>query len=258
MGTMLEDRPSAAQEVVVRVVDERNADDGRTRRAAPRRSRFTIRSAITTVGLGAIALGVFLLVGAVSGLLSFAPFSTASVDRTAPVLLEKMADLDQYRAARGTFEVNADIEEDVDLLPSFIAGERTIFNAVGTVDAVVDFSRLGEDAVSLGADGSVTVTLPSPTYSKPIVDPVRSHVADRDRGIVNRIAGVFSDSPTSERDLYILAAAKLGAAARESRLLARAETNTTAMLQGLLGKAGFSDVRVVFAPPATGSTAAQR
>jgi hypothetical protein len=261
MPTILEDRPAAdhpnaaapAQEVVVRVV----ADDRARRSDAPRASerrprRFTIRGAVTTVVLGAIAVGVFLLVGAVSGLLRFDPFSTTQVDRTPPVLLKQMQDLHQFRAARGTFEVNVDVEKDVNLIPSFIAGERTIFNAIGTVDANVDFSRLGDAAVVRGSDGAITVTLPSPSYAKPVVDPARSHVAARDRGLVDRIAGVFSDDPTSERDLYVLAGHKLGAAARESHLLARAQANTTTMLKGLLGKAGFTDVRVVFTP-ATGT-----
>ena len=55
----------------------------------------------------------------------------------------------------------------------------------------------------MGQDGSVTVTLPAPTLAKPVVDPARSHVANRDRGLVNRVADVFKDSPTSERDLYL-------------------------------------------------------
>jgi len=271
MPTLLEDRPledrmgvaAPAQEVVVRVVagDQARRDDAP--RPAPRRSerrqrRFTIRGAITTAVLVAIAIGIFLLVGAISGLLTFDPFSTTQVDRTPPVLLRQMRDLNQFRAARGTFEVNVDVENDVGLVPSFIAGERTIFNAVGNVDANVDFSRLGDDAVVVGTDGAITVTLPSPTYAKPVVDPVRSHVADRDRGLVDRIAGVFSDDPTSERDLYVLAGNKLGAAARESRLLTRAQANTTTMLEGLLGKAGFSDVRVVFTPPAPSAGVATR
>jgi hypothetical protein len=261
MSTLLEDRPRAAsstedaaapaQEVVVRVVTEDRGGrepNPRTRAARPR--RFTVRGALATAVVGALAVGVFLLVGAISGLLSFDPFSTSRVDRTPPALLKQMRNLDQFRAARGTFEVNVDVEEDVDLVPSFIAGERTIFNAVGTVDANVDFSSLDGDAVQVGSDGAVTVTLPRPTYAKPVVDPASSHVADRDRGLVNRVAGVFSDSPTDERDLYLLAGKKLGAAARESSLLARAEANTTSMLQGLLAKVGFSNVEVVFTSPA--------
>ncbi len=94
--------------------------------------------------------------------------------------------------------------------------------------------------------------------SKAVVDPARSHVAARDRGIVNRLAGVFSDNPTSERELYLLASHKMGAAARESRLIAKAEAHTTEVLSGLLGKAGVPNVRVVFEPPAKPVTPANR
>ena len=259
MPTLLEDRPrhdasasdggAPAQEVVVRVVTEDRGDrSSPPRRESRRARRVTIRGTITAVVLGAIAVGVFLLVGAVGGLLSFAPFSSSTVDRTPPALLKQMQNLEQFRAARGTFEVNIDVEHDVNLLPGFIAGDRTIFNAIGTVDANVDFSRLGADAVVVGNDGAVTVNLPTPNYAKPVVDPGRSHVVARDRGLVNRLAGVFSDSPTGERDLYLLAGKKLDAAARESKLIARGEANTTSMLQGLIGKFGYSNVRVVFTP----------
>ena len=37
-------------------------------------------------------------------------------------------------------------------------------------------------------------------------------------------------------------------AAKHGDLVARAETNTTDMLQGLLGKVGFPDVQVHFVP----------
>ncbi len=45
--------------------------------------------------------------------------------------------------------VRVDIENDVGILPSFIAGEHTLFNAIGTVDASVDFSSLPTDAVKI-------------------------------------------------------------------------------------------------------------
>ncbi len=259
MPTLLEGSPRAAasghdgapaNEVVVRVVTEDRTGPGDgTRSTARRARRFGIRGAITAVLLGAVAIGVFLLFGIVSGLLSFDPFSTTRVDRTPPALLKQMHDLHQFRAARGTFEVNVDVENDVDLVPSFIAGDRASFNGIGTVDANVDFSTLGADAVVLGSDGSATITLPEPTYTKAVVDPARSHVMNRDRGLVDRLAGVFSDEPTSEQELYVLAGKKMDAAARESDLVTKAEANTTSMLQGLLAKLGFENVRVVFTKP---------
>jgi len=113
----------------------------------------------------------------------------------------------------------------------------------------VDFSSLDGDAIQKNADGSVTVTLPEPRLGRAEVDPHTSRVVARDRGLVNRVAGFFSDNPTSERRVTLLAEQKLGQAARESNLVARAERNTTKMLSGFLGKLGYENVRVVYATP---------
>jgi Protein of unknown function (DUF4230) len=248
MPTLIEERPRAAapaQEVVVRF-----EGGPQTPRRETRPRRVTIRGTVMTLLMGAIAVGVFLIAAAVIGIVSFNPFSTSQVDRTPPALLRQMKNLSQYHAAQGTFEVNVDVENDVNLVPSFIAGDRTNFNAIGTVDALVDFSHVSTDAVANNGDGSVTVTLPRPTYGKAIVDPDRSHIENRDRGLINRLAGIFSDEPTSDKPVYVLGEKKLAAAARESNLVPRAEKNTTAMLKGLFAKVGFSDVKVVFqAPP---------
>ena len=161
-------------------------------------------------------------------------------------MLKQINDLSRFEAAQGKFESTVDIEHDVGILPSFVAGDRTVFLAQGTVDATVDFSALGGDAVQQGSDGHVTITLAEPTLGKAVLDTKASHVASRDRGILNRIGGVFSDSPTSERELYITAQHKITNAAKESKLVARAEKNTTAMLQTFLGRLGYTDVQVVY------------
>jgi len=107
----------------------------------------------------------------------------------------------------------------------------------------------GRDAVAVGPDRTVRITLPAPTLSTPAIDPARSYVAARDRGIVDRVAGVFRDSPTSERELALVAQRRLARAARDSDLAARAERNTAAMLEGLLGRLGYERVEVSFAAP---------
>jgi len=136
---------------------------------------------------------------------SFNLFGTTKIDRSAPVVLKQLRDVSTYTAATGEFESTVDIESDSSWLPSFIDGERAIFVGVGTVDAQVDFSQLSKDAIVVGENGAVTVTLPQPTLGKAHVDPSRSHVANRDRGLVNRIAGMFKDNPTSEQELYVTA-----------------------------------------------------
>ena len=81
-----------------------------------------------------------------------------------------------------------------------------------------------------------------------MIDTHASRVASHDRGLLNRVGAVFSDNPNGEQRFYELAQKKLAAAAKHGDLVAHAETNTTGMLQGLLGKVGFSDVQVNFVP----------
>jgi Protein of unknown function (DUF4230) len=215
--------------------------------SGPRRSALaTVKGGAVVAGLAAIAVVVVMLANSVGNLFHFSLFGTNQIDRSAPVVLKKLQDVSVYTAATGEFGATIDIEDDVKFVPSFIAGERTIFTAVGSVDATVDFSRLSGDAVGVTGDDSVTVTLPEPKLAKAVVDPARSHVANRDRGIVNRVSGMFTDSPTSERELYLTAQHRIHAAAQKSELKARAEKNTEKMLRGLLGKLGYENVSVVF------------
>ena len=183
------------------------------------------------------------------------PFKTTTVDRSAPTVLASMRDLSEYRAASGEFEQVVDLEKDVSWLPSALAGERVMFIGVGTVDSYVDFSNLDESAIEMSKDRkSVTITLPEPTLAKAVVDVERSHVANRDRGLLNRLGGIFSDNPTSEQDLYRVAAEKIDAAASESELRDRAKENTTTMLEGLLKGLGFTDVEIRYEAGGAGPT----
>lgn len=187
------------------------------------------------------------LAGLVPGLQG--PFEERRVDRSPPALLRSLEELREYRAASGHFETIVDLERDTDNLPSFIKGERTLFVAVGNVDAGVDFSAL--DARTLGVSGdrrAVTVTLPRARLLEPRVDPARSKVFERERGLIDRIGSVFEDNPTSERELYLLAERKLMAAARDPRsgLVASAERNTRAMLDRLIRGLGYERVDVRF------------
>lgn len=177
------------------------------------------------------------------------PFTTQTIDRSGPAVLQAVADLGEYRAASGHFEVIVDVEEDVRFVPAAIKGERVLFVAVGQVDAVVDFRTLDDDAVRVSADRlSATITLPAARFADPQLDTERSYVYERERGALDRIASVFQDSPTGERELYAAAQRKLLSAAQSgSGILARAEQNTRLMLQGLLRTLGFGRVVVRFA-----------
>ena len=202
---------------------------------------------------GLLALGVVLLcilfaVRFVDGVIpSFSnPFAVETVDRSGPALLRSIQDLEEFRAAAGNFEVIVDVERE-SRLPDAIYGERTLFVAAGSVDAVVDFGSLGSGAVSVSDDRRrATIRLPRPTLSEPRLDLERSYVYDRRRGILNSFQ---RRDDNAERELYLLAEQKLAQAARNgSGLVARAETNTRAMLESLLRSLGFTDVTVRFAP----------
>ncbi|HEV3401571.1 MAG TPA: DUF4230 domain-containing protein [Acidimicrobiales bacterium] len=177
------------------------------------------------------------------------PFGTEKVDRSQPALLESLHDLSAYHAASANFQVIVDTETDASFLPSAIRGERTVFVTAGSVDAAVDFSGLDEGAIRVSDDRrSVTVSLLAPTLSEPRVDPEQSRVVSRDRGLLDRLGSVFSDSPTSDQELYLAAEGKMRAAAAGSDLRARAEQNTRQMLETMLRTLGFTEITVSFAP----------
>ena len=196
----------------------------------------------------AILAAIFLVPGWLLGLLPSIPnpFAEKTVDRSQPALLRSIQDLREFRAATGNFQVIVDIERDTPL-PAEILGERTLFVAAGSVDAVVDFSRLGRQNVVVSDDRrSATITLPAPTLSRPRLDVSRSRVYDRDRGLLNRIGDVFSDGG-DQQELYVAAEGKLLAAASGgSGIRRRAEANTRAMLRSLLRSLGFTSVTVRF------------
>lgn len=197
---------------------------------------------------GAVTASLVIAALVVAAQLLGNPFSTTEVDRSLPPLLVELRDLADFHAAQGQFEVTVDHEDDVALLPSVIAGERVQYAALGSVDAVVDFASLTDAGIALGSDGgSVSLTLPAPTLAAPVLDLEHSHVMNRDRGVLNRLGGLFSDSPTSEHDLQAVAVEKIAAAAEASELLQRAEQNTRTMLTAMLGALGYDSVQVTFA-----------
>lgn len=201
--------------------------------------------------VGLVLVGVLVGAGRLGGLLpSFPnPFRSETVDRTQPALLQSLEDLSRYQAATANLQVIVDTEKDTRFVPAFIRGERTVFVAAGSVDATIDFSQLDERSIQVSPDRrSVSISLPAPTLSEPVVDPEQSRVATRSRGLLDRMGSVFSDSPTSERPLYRAAQQKMQVAAAETDLRARAEKNTTRMLEAMLGALGFTSVSVTFAP----------
>ena len=175
------------------------------------------------------------------------PFKQQIVDRSPASLLLALQDLSQYHAATGRFQVVVDVEHDTAHVPALISGERTTFLGIGSVDAMVDFTNVGPDRVTVSPDRrTVTIGLPAPRLAPAVVDPAASRVVGRERGLVNRIAAVFQDNPTSEQEVYQLAQARLNEVANASDLLRRSQDNTRQMLTTLGRSLGFSDVTIAF------------
>lgn len=180
------------------------------------------------------------------------PFAPQIVDHSPAPLLMALQDLSQYHAATGTFQVVVDVERDTPNVPSLISGERTTFLGIGSVNATVDFTNVGADRVTVSPDRrSVSIALPAAQLAPAVVDPAASRVVGRERGLVNRIAAAFDNSPTREQQLYQLAQVKMNDAATASGLTQRGEENTRRMLTTLARSLGFTDVTVTFDAPST-------
>jgi len=174
---------------------------------------------------------------------SLNPFEEKTVDRTGPSVLKSLTDLSEYHAASAHYETVVDLEIDNENLPDWISGERVLYVGKGDVDAVVDFGELDERRVVLSEDGtSVTIRLPAPTADPPVLDLKNSYVANHDEGLINRFSG-----SELEREAQLKAVEQMTTAATgEGMLIDPAKENTTAMLRGLFGSLGYTDITITF------------
>ncbi|MEV5871652.1 DUF4230 domain-containing protein [Streptomyces tendae] len=201
--------------------------------------------ALTALVLVLVVLFAGLRLSVVPGLKDL--FGSETQDRSGPALLKSVQDISRYDAASGNFQVVVDLEKDARFLPDAIRGTRTLYVGAGTVDAFVDLGKVGEDDVAVD-DGrtSATLRLPHAALGEPALDPDRSYAVSKQRGLLDRLGDLFSDNPNGEQAVQKLAARHIGDAAKDSELKARAESNTTAMLRGLLTSLGFEEVRVTY------------
>jgi hypothetical protein len=211
-----------------------------------RRRRLPLRLLGAAAGLAVLVAGA----EGASGLLPSweNPVREQVVDHSTPPLLLALADLHQYHAATGSFQVVVDEERNTRYVPTAISGRHTQLLATGSVDAYVDFSDLGPERISTSADRrQVTLALPAARLGAATVDPGASRVLDRDRGLVQRVGALVGEDRTDDSRLYGLAEQKLAAAATGSDLAARAQQNTRDMLTSLAHSFGFEKVTVTFA-----------
>jgi hypothetical protein len=216
--------------------------------------RWKITALLVVTTILVVLFGIAIVVGRQ---LLQNPVKTVTIDRSPPPVLLTLKDLALYKAAEGQYEVIIDVEKDVQYVPSVIAGERTLFVGVGSVEATVDFRDLGPEAVNASDDrSSVVITLPRAQLSPAMVDPAKSRVASQQRGVVDRIADAISSDPKDLTPLFTAAGTKIDGAAGTSNLRERAEENTRQMLTSLATQLGYTKVEVRFVdrpggPPTT-------
>ena len=197
-----------------------------------------------TVSLGIIAVALLgLLAFGIIG--AFDPFGSETVDRSGPALLQRIRTLEEFTAAEANFTQDVDLQDDANLLPDFIQGERVTALVTGSVRATVDFGQLDDDAVQVSDDRStIRIRLPQPTLSDPEIDETSTRIVARQRGLLNRIEDAFSSNPFDDAKVYRAAQDKLGAAAEQSDVLEQARANTERWLTTFLQAAGFTNVEI--------------
>jgi hypothetical protein len=216
---------------------------GRPRRRRPRAKLIAAIAAVAiALPVGAQVMGAF---PALSD-----TFEQQTVDRGPAPLLVALADIAEFHAATGSFQVLVDLERDTPHIPALISGERTSLFATGHVNAVVDLSGLAPERVTVSADRrAVTFTLPPPRLTAVSLDPAATRIVGRERGLVERLAGVVASNPVDDEELYQLAAQRIDDAARQSDLITRAQANTNQMLTSLARSLGYEQVTVTFDDP---------
>lgn len=216
---------------------------GRPRRRRPRAKLIAAVAAVAiALPVGAQVMGAF---PALSD-----TFEQQTVDRGPAPLMVALADIAEFHAATGSFQVLVDLERDTPHVPALISGERTSLFATGHVNAVVDLSGLAPERVTISADRrAVTFALPPPRLTAVSLDPAATRIVGRERGLVERLAGVVASNPVDDEELYQLAAQRIDDAARQSDLITRAQANTNQMLTSLARSLGYEQVTVTFDDP---------
>jgi hypothetical protein len=203
---------------------------------------------VVTAAVGLAAVAVLLIALSAVHLLPQLrnPFGETTTITSQPVLLKSITELSRYEAASGSFQVVVDLSQH-SLLPSFLQGSETLFIGQGTDIAFVNFGQLKGPAIQVSANrAAVTVTLPHAQLEPAVLNVRQSYVYAQQQGLLNRIGDFFGGNPNSQQQVYIAAQQKIETAARHSRLLAEAERNTRAMLNGMLGSLGFKRITVTF------------
>lgn len=184
------------------------------------------------------------------------PVKEEEVDRSAPPLMLSLEDRADLIASSGNLQVLVDREIDVNWLPGILAGERLVYQAVGSIDGIVRLSEVTSRVTVDEETGErvVTFTVPPAELSEVHLDLEESKVVESDTGLFNRIADFFKDNPGELQELQRMGRDKIETAALEAGVLDRAEQSARETLTDLAMRAGADDVVVEFVDPAEETT----
>ncbi len=180
-------------------------------------------------------------------------FTSTTIDRSGPALLERIRTVEEFTAAEGNFIQDVDLENDTRFqflwssmtLPDFVSGERVVALVDGSVRAMVDFSNLDEDSIQVDEKAStIRITLPQPVLSDVDIDEKSVRIVARDRGFIDRVEDFFASNPTDDSPVFLAAEDMITEAAAESDLLDRGRASTEQFLRTFLTAAGFHNVNI--------------
>ncbi len=163
-------------------------------------------------------------------------------------MLQSIRDIGEYRAAAGDYQVIVDLAKDT-ALPDELLGERTLFVAIGSVDAGVNLGAdRGERRSRLRTTGARRrSSLPAARLFAAELDVDRSYVYEQDRGSLqpDRLPLRRRASPARKSSTAPASEDRRGRAANDE-LRVRAEENTRTMLTSLLRSLGFTQISISF------------
>jgi len=232
-------------------------------RRRPSRMRRLFRPGRGMAFWVAVVAGTVAILLVVFNLLGFSLpnlFKKQTTDRSGPVLLIRIEDLARLETARGDFSVIIDIEQTRQLIPDWIYGNRTLFEAYGSVNAYVDLTNVtasGAPASAAARPGivvdstdpkKVTVTLPAPQLDTPNIDTNASQLIDAQTGLFNRFEKFVDPGSDNGLEMIQIAQQKIAQAAVTSGLLAEAQTHAKTVITDLLQSLGFTTIIINFLP----------
>ena len=156
---------------------------------------------------------------------------------TGPVVVEGIRELDQLATVRVTESIIVTRESGGNYLEQLVSGEKVLLVASGNVEAGVDLSEIGDDAMQV-RDDTVTIQLPEPEILSTNLDEDNTRVYDRDYSLLN-----LRPNDDLVEEARATAEERLEGAARENGILDTAETNAEDSIRVLVKALGFKKVK---------------